>query len=87
MSHEWTDYSQVQNLYADGHEIASHTVTHSHGTNFNEEKWANEVKFSEKYFSNIWKSHWWKNMLKVLLLFKWASLHVMGTFCYLIVMV
>jgi len=43
VSHEWTDYSQVQDLYADGHEIASHTVTHSHGSNFNEEKWANEV--------------------------------------------
>lgn len=43
VSHEWTDYSQVQNLYADGHEIASHTISHSHGTNFNEEKWANEV--------------------------------------------
>ena len=23
--------------------MASHTVTHSHGSNFNEEKWANEV--------------------------------------------
>ncbi len=34
---------QVQDLYADGHEIASHTITHSFGTNFNEEKWANEV--------------------------------------------
>lgn len=43
VSHEWTDYAQVQDLYADGHEIASHTVTHSFGTNFNEEKWANEV--------------------------------------------
>jgi len=43
ISHEWTDYSQVQDLYADGHEIASHTVTHSHGTKFSEEKWANEV--------------------------------------------
>ncbi len=43
VSHEWTDYSQVQDLYAEGHEMASHTVTHSHGTNFNEEKWANEV--------------------------------------------
>lgn len=27
VSHEWTDYSQVQNLYADGHEFASHTVS------------------------------------------------------------
>jgi hypothetical protein len=26
VSHEWTDYSQVQNLAADGHEIASHSV-------------------------------------------------------------
>jgi len=42
-THEWSDYSHVQDLYADGHEMASHTVTHSHGTNFNEEKWANEV--------------------------------------------
>lgn len=27
VSHEWTDYTQVQNLYADGHELASHTVS------------------------------------------------------------
>jgi hypothetical protein len=27
VSHEWTDYGQVQNLYADGHEIASHSVS------------------------------------------------------------
>ena len=27
VSHEWTDYSQVQNLYSDGHEIASHSVS------------------------------------------------------------
>lgn len=27
VSHEWTDYSQVQNLYADGHELASHTIS------------------------------------------------------------
>ncbi|KAI8117988.1 hypothetical protein CVS40_10200 [Lucilia cuprina] len=28
VSHEWTDYSQVQNLYSDGHEMASHTVSY-----------------------------------------------------------
>jgi hypothetical protein len=28
ISHEWTDYAQVQNLYADGHEIASHSISH-----------------------------------------------------------
>lgn len=27
ISHEWTDYSLVQNLYSDGHEIASHTIS------------------------------------------------------------
>ncbi|CAG2113845.1 unnamed protein product, partial [Medioppia subpectinata] len=27
VSHEWTDYSQVQTLYARGHEMASHSVT------------------------------------------------------------
>ena len=27
VSHEWTDYSQVQNLYANGHEIASHSIS------------------------------------------------------------
>jgi peptidoglycan/xylan/chitin deacetylase (PgdA/CDA1 family) len=43
VSHEWTDYGQVQDLYADGHEMASHTVTHSSGSSFSEEKWADEV--------------------------------------------
>ena len=28
ISHEWTDYAQVQNLYADGHEVASHSISH-----------------------------------------------------------
>ena len=27
ISHEWTDYSQVQNLFAEGHEIASHSIS------------------------------------------------------------
>lgn len=27
VSHEWTDYSQVQTLYSRGHEMASHGVT------------------------------------------------------------
>ncbi|XP_063978435.1 uncharacterized protein LOC135163145 isoform X1 [Diachasmimorpha longicaudata] len=43
VSHEWTDYSQVQNLYANGHEIASHTVSHSFGEQFSARKWAREV--------------------------------------------
>lgn len=26
LSHEWSDYSQVQNLYSKGHEMASHSI-------------------------------------------------------------
>ncbi|XP_041566210.1 uncharacterized protein LOC108145287 isoform X13 [Drosophila elegans] len=43
VSHEWTDYSQVQNLYADGHEMASHTVSHSFGEQFSQKKWTREI--------------------------------------------
>ncbi len=27
VSHEWTDYGQVQTLYSNGHEMASHSIT------------------------------------------------------------
>ncbi|ODM89766.1 hypothetical protein Ocin01_16916 [Orchesella cincta] len=37
--HEWTDYSQVQNLAADGHEIASH----SFGEQYSQKKWDREI--------------------------------------------
>ncbi|XP_067008814.2 uncharacterized protein Cda5 [Anabrus simplex] len=43
VSHEWTDYSQVQNLYADGHEMASHSVSHSFGEQFSQKKWTREI--------------------------------------------
>ncbi|CAH0562127.1 unnamed protein product [Brassicogethes aeneus] len=43
VSHEWTDYSHVQNLYADGHEMASHTVSHSFGEQFSQKRWTREV--------------------------------------------
>ncbi|XP_048489113.1 uncharacterized protein LOC105388358 isoform X5 [Plutella xylostella] len=43
VSHEWTDYSQVQNLYAAGHEMASHTISHSFGEQFSQKKWNREV--------------------------------------------
>ncbi|XP_075969225.1 chitin deacetylase-like 5 isoform X6 [Anticarsia gemmatalis] len=43
VSHEWTDYSQVQNLYAAGHEMASHTISHSFGEQFSQKKWYREV--------------------------------------------
>ncbi|CAL8113684.1 unnamed protein product [Orchesella dallaii] len=43
ISHEWTDYSQVQNLAADGHEIASHSVSHSFGEQYSQKKWDREI--------------------------------------------
>jgi len=43
ISHEWSDYSQIQDLYADGHEIASHTISHKEGSRFDETQWAEEV--------------------------------------------
>lgn len=43
VSHEWTDYSQVQNLAADGHEIASHSVSHSFGEQYSQKKWDREI--------------------------------------------
>jgi len=43
VSHEWTDYSQVNHLYSQGHEISSHTVTHSHPTGFSEHRWTQEI--------------------------------------------
>jgi len=43
VSHEWTDYGQVQDLYSQGHEIASHSVTHSHPESFDHDRWAKEI--------------------------------------------
>ncbi|XP_049833074.1 uncharacterized protein LOC126274364 isoform X11 [Schistocerca gregaria] len=43
VSHEWTDYSHVQNLYASGHEIASHSISHSFGEQFSQKKWSKEI--------------------------------------------
>lgn len=43
VSHEWTNYQQVQNLYADGHEIASHSISHSFGEQFSTSKWEAEI--------------------------------------------
>ncbi|KAH9528626.1 chitin binding [Dermatophagoides farinae] len=43
VSHEWTDYGKVQTLYARGHEIASHSITHSYGENFSTKQWYREI--------------------------------------------
>ena len=43
VSHEWTDYSQVQTLYSRGHEIASHGISHSFGEKFTKNQWMKEI--------------------------------------------
>ena len=43
VSHEWTDYALVQSLYSDGHEIASHSISHSFGEQFSKKKWMKEM--------------------------------------------
>jgi len=43
VSHEWTDYGLVQSLYSDGHEIASHSISHSFGEQFSKTKWLKEM--------------------------------------------
>jgi len=43
VSHEWTDYALVQSLYSDGHEIASHSISHSFGEQFSKKKWTKEM--------------------------------------------
>lgn len=44
VSHEWTDYGQVQTLYSRGHEIASHGITHSFGEKFSKNQWLKEMQ-------------------------------------------
>jgi len=43
VSHEWTDYGLVQSLYSEGHEIASHSISHSFGEQFSKKKWLKEM--------------------------------------------
>jgi len=43
VSHEWTDYSHVQNVYSEGHEIASHSISHGFGEQFSVKKWLKEI--------------------------------------------
>lgn len=42
VSHEWTDYSLIQTLYSRGHEMASHSISHSFGERFTKQEWAAE---------------------------------------------
>ncbi|XP_076349905.1 uncharacterized protein LOC143246704 [Tachypleus tridentatus] len=44
VSHEWTDYGKVQTLYSEGHEMASHSISHSYGEKFSKSSWFKEVQ-------------------------------------------
>ncbi len=57
MSHEWSDYSQVQNLYSKGHEMASHSIRYVLTLEY--QKKANKVShcshsFGEKFSKERW---------------------------------
>ncbi|OQV16216.1 hypothetical protein BV898_09700 [Hypsibius exemplaris] len=44
VSHEWSEYFLAQNLYSDGHEIGSHSISHTlPGKNFTKDDWADEI--------------------------------------------
>ncbi|GAV06254.1 hypothetical protein RvY_16273-2 [Ramazzottius varieornatus] len=43
LSHKWTDYKMVQELYKRGHEIASHSLSHTDCAKCNETIWRNEI--------------------------------------------
>ena len=45
--------SQVQDLYSDGHEIASHTINHSNGKDFDEVEWAKGILIPEYGYGQI----------------------------------
>ena len=56
LSHNWTNYDMVRDLYASGHEIASHTVTHrlpqSWWTHASLKDWYREVNGQKKNIIN-----------------------------------
>jgi len=53
VSHEWTDYGLVQSLYSDGHEIASHSISHSFGEQFSKKKWMKEMAGQREILSGF----------------------------------
>jgi hypothetical protein len=49
LSHEWTNYAQVNQLYGAGFEVAEHSITHRHpqewwSNNASAEDWRKEVE-------------------------------------------
>jgi peptidoglycan/xylan/chitin deacetylase (PgdA/CDA1 family) len=50
---DWCDYRQVQQLHAQGHEIAIHTMTHTTGTNTDVATWRREIYGARKTLSDL----------------------------------
>ncbi len=50
---DWCDYRQVQQLHAQGHEIAIHTMTHTTGTNTDVATWRREIYGARKALSDL----------------------------------
>lgn len=53
VSTDWTDYSLVNKLHADGHEIAVHTMLHETGTNTTEATWRSEIAGARRTLSRL----------------------------------
>lgn len=49
----WTDYRLLQRLYAQGHEIATHTMSHTTGTNTDLATWRREILGCRKTISEL----------------------------------
>jgi len=53
MNTDWTDYWLVQQLHAQGHELAVHTMTHTTGTNTDLAGWRAEIVGCRKTLSDL----------------------------------
>ncbi|XP_014663588.1 PREDICTED: uncharacterized protein LOC106806230 [Priapulus caudatus] len=59
VSHQFTDYAVVQNLYADGHEMAALSISHRWPTTFwqtaSAQQWAQEIADQRLIFEELGK--------------------------------
>ncbi|GAB6023473.1 Cytidine deaminase 5 [Chamberlinius hualienensis] len=53
VSHEWTDHAKVNQLYNAGHEIASHSISHSDGASFTRDRWTKEIDGQRRILSAL----------------------------------
>ncbi|UXI21078.1 uncharacterized protein NH340_JMT07021 [Sarcoptes scabiei] len=67
VSHEWTDYSQVQTLYSRGHEIASHSITYELDSMFSNFQIVIQIRnffsLSHSFGESYDKLQWYKDIV------------------------